>query len=529
MIAVTLLWHRERRGNTARRLTENLQARLVPLQNGIDGVLRDEAVLLTKLLSTLTTNAPVVEQCSAIQADPEVESLIVWNRRTNRILFPDRIDHLSDERQAAIRQGMKVLREESQSRSADEPKAATKGSFDKAEIDWVTWYQDRRTWIALVHPIDGEHWAMVIPPPTRWIGKVIASNEANFRLIAADSLIQLRDGQAKVIHQGGKMDLQSENALANVSLNRPLESWNLVWFGNVSYRKRIVGDDPFWLAVLALVSLASLLIVGASIATVSLGRQLRLAEQRVSFVNQVSHELRTPLTNIGMYTDLLEKGLEETANEEDSASLQKVHVIREESQRLNRLIRNVLEFGRTRKRILRPEPAVLDEIIRQSIALFAPRFREIGLEVVMMLNAERPAELDADVVEQIMVNFLGNAEKYAGNGKKLWVQSEQTKDRVTFRVLDSGPGIPASEQSRIFRPFYRLDDSISAPTGSGIGLTVAQELASLHGGRCFVESSSTMPETLTSIRQSGVKFGACFRCDLVARLVNTHDGREGES
>lgn len=314
------------------------------------------------------------------------------------------------------------------------------------------------------------------------------------------------------------MALSSKQPLIVEPLDEPLESWNLAWFGDVAFRSKLIGDDPFWPAVVAVTSLSSLLIVGAGVAGHSIGRQFRLAEQRVSFVNQVSHELRTPLTNIGMYTDLLEQELKREIDDEQSPSLQKIRVIRDESRRLNRLIRNVLEFGRSRKRLLHTEPAVLDDIIRPASALFEPRFHEVGLKVELLLKAERPVKLDTDVVEQILINFLSNAEKYASHGKRIWIQSEQTSDRVTFRVVDSGPGIPASEQARIFRPFYRLDDSISAPTGSGIGLAVARELALLHAGDCRVENAGEVP-ALQSLLAVGERFGACFRCDLAVESV----------
>jgi signal transduction histidine kinase len=205
----------------------------------------------------------------------------------------------------------------------------------------------------------------------------------------------------------------------------------------------------------------------------------------VSFVNQVSHELKTPLTNVRLYAELLEDHLPE----EDGVAQQRLGVLLAECRRLSRLITNVLTFARAQRSglTLHPQPACVDDLVRELGAQFAPAFEAKGIAPRLELGAARAVKVDGDALTQMLGNLLGNVEKYAPRAPVV-VRTEQEPGRVRITVADGGPGIPAADQERVFEPFVRLGGaSHEAVPGTGIGLSIARDLARLHGGdlRCL--------------------------------------------
>ena len=107
--------------------------------------------------------------------------------------------------------------------------------------------------------------------------------------------------------------------------------------------------------------------------------------------------------------------------------------------------------------------------------------------------------VDADALEQIINNLLGNVEKYAADGGRVEISSRQDGDFCVIRVRDYGPGVAKSERQRVFEPFYRGDRRLEQGAGgSGIGLSISRELARLHGGD--VELVDCAPGTLVEVR-----------------------------
>jgi signal transduction histidine kinase len=112
------------------------------------------------------------------------------------------------------------------------------------------------------------------------------------------------------------------------------------------------------------------------------------------------------------------------------------------------------------------------------------------METRVQLNAPEKVNIDADALEQIMNNLLSNAEKYAASGKRLEVYSRQTETTTSILVKDRGPGISAKEAARVFVPFYRVSSKLTdGATGTGIGLSIAKQLAQLHGGDLLLKDS----------------------------------------
>ena len=240
-------------------------------------------------------------------------------------------------------------------------------------------------------------------------------------------------------------------------------------------------------------------------------REIRVAHQRVSFVNQVSHELKTPLTNIRLYAEMARSRAEDR---EDAASVRQLQVVESETARLSRLIQNVLNFARKQRDRLTVlvKPVDLAEVVTRLASHWRPILDKRGINLELEVPAEAPVQTDADAVEQIVGNLLSNAEKYAAEGKWVRLCLCQAEGHWQILVEDRGPGIPSGKQEQVFEPFERLrSDLREGVSGTGIGLTISRELAQLLGGTLnadpdcrtgarfvFTLGTSAMPDLSTS-------------------------------
>lgn len=225
--------------------------------------------------------------------------------------------------------------------------------------------------------------------------------------------------------------------------------------------------------------------VGGWLIVSDLNRQLTLARQKTDFVSNVSHELKTPLTSIRMFAELLAEGRVNEPEKQKSY----LNIITAETARLTRLINNVLDFSRMERgeKEYHFAPCDLVCLARETADVFRPHLETAGFS----FNSELPSSpinirADKDAVAQVIVNLLSNAEKY-GNGKKeIDLQLTHHRDPVSWvelKVLDRGPGVPPEACERIFEKFYRANDSLTnSVPGSGLGLTLARQIARAHGG-----------------------------------------------
>jgi signal transduction histidine kinase len=217
-------------------------------------------------------------------------------------------------------------------------------------------------------------------------------------------------------------------------------------------------------------------------------RELREAAQRISFVNHVSHELKTPLTNIRLYAELLRDDADETAGR----GKKRLSVILSESERLSRLINNVLAFSRTRASTLKLNPTVgsVDERLQHVANEFRPLLAQQGIDLCYEGINDGKVCFDSDVLEQIVGNLLSNVEKYARSASKVTLESRVNSDEIEVTVHDNGGGIPKRDRDAIFDPYYRVSSaSNEGVAGTGIGLSIARELAQIHGGSLILEPS----------------------------------------
>ena len=192
-----------------------------------------------------------------------------------------------------------------------------------------------------------------------------------------------------------------------------------------------------------------------------------------------------------MYADLLERDLDNLEPDQSRQPIERLKVIVSESQRLSRLILNVLTFARQQRHTLtvHPAPANVDDVITTCLERFRPALSEKQINIQFNNDADETVNVDVDVLEQILVNLLSNVEKYAADGKWVTITSCQEENSTSITIADDGPGISTEHKNQIFRPFHRVSDTLEDAPGTGIGLSIARELARLHGGDVVLENS----------------------------------------
>ena len=219
------------------------------------------------------------------------------------------------------------------------------------------------------------------------------------------------------------------------------------------------------------------------------GRERRLARIRNAFVANVSHELRTPVASLAVFGEFLRRG----RVEEPEKVVEYGRRIEHESDRLRRLIDNVLDFARIEsvETRYRSEEALIEDVVAGAInAVDAHRERDGFSISVNWPDTMLPiVRIDAQAMMQVLVNLLDNAMKYSGRSRRVQVDVFRCEDHVGVRVADFGIGIAPDDHERIFRQFYRttvaVDNSVH---GTGLGLAIARHVVLAHGGSIEVDS-----------------------------------------
>ena len=218
------------------------------------------------------------------------------------------------------------------------------------------------------------------------------------------------------------------------------------------------------------------------------------SEAKTRFLSTMSHELRTPLTAVDGFLALLEMELAGPLGPEQR---QYVERARRAGQHLLRIIEDVLDLARVeRGRVLvRSRPFALIEPLVQAADVVRPQLRR-NVALQLSPGAGLHAMGDEDRVRQILINLLGNAAKFTERGV-VAIGSEAAGDRVLVRVRDTGPGIAREHLPHLFEPFYRVNDSLTAAAGTGLGLAVSRQLAVAMHGELWVESVPGVGSTFT--------------------------------
>lgn len=207
---------------------------------------------------------------------------------------------------------------------------------------------------------------------------------------------------------------------------------------------------------------------------------------KADFVAMVSHELRTPLTAIQGCTQALLRG----PNGNDAGRVREfLEIIDAQSARLHELIDNLLDLSQLEAGVLRLRraPVQPSRLVRSVVRQIAERTH--GVSVQVELPQPLPTiSADGDRVEQVLLNVLDNARKFAPSGSVITVRAEPQSDSIMFSVRDEGPGIPPLDRERIFERFYQgTPPANGVAHGTGLGLAICKSLVEAHGGRIWVD------------------------------------------
>ncbi len=329
-----------------------------------------------------------------------------------------------------------------------------------------------------------------------------------FRLNQAELLKQVTESAKQLMRPGMGFEIGTEE------IDRAEHVAILVFdFGQMVLN--LIELDPAWIgAEVARLqnwyfAIVSIVFIAALLAIVSLWRnvraQVKLSNKKDDFISAVSHEFRTPLTTIRMYTEMLEKDWVKS----DEKRSEYYSSMRQETERLTRLIENVLDFSRIqrgRKKYVF-KLGDINDCVSDVVDMMAPYAQQEGFILEKDFAKIDQVKFDSDAVMQIVINLLDNAIKYAKGAEEkiITIKTRCNSQYVLIEVEDHGPGVPHLQRKKIFDEFYRIgEESRRETTGTGLGLALVKKFAEAHNG--FVEILSAKPS------------GAIFRVALAAKI-----------
>ncbi len=285
----------------------------------------------------------------------------------------------------------------------------------------------------------------------------------------------IMDGNGNFVHQSGRMIADKGiKPVKIISISELLPHWSIAIF---------IDDKGFgatkgflYISMILLAIFVAAIISGGILLTRLTLSNMKDARQKTSFVSSVSHELKTPLTSIRMYAELL---LSKRVKHEEKIQTY-LSTIVSESSRLTRLINNILDFGKLEQgsKNYHIKSVEIDRLLKQIIMTHSIRIENQGFEINTQIEkGNYQIKTDKDALEQVVLNLLDNALKYAGQGKFIKFILKKEKTYIVLKLCDDGPGIPKEHQDRIFEKFHRIDNSLtSQQPGSGLGLSIAKHI-----------------------------------------------------
>jgi signal transduction histidine kinase len=220
----------------------------------------------------------------------------------------------------------------------------------------------------------------------------------------------------------------------------------------------------------------------------------QMENMRQEFISNVSHEIQSPLTSIRGFAQALEN---------DNLSVNERHhylsIIENESTRLSRITEDLLKLASLEADHVRfePRPYRLDKQVRSLILTCEPQWSAKQIEIEADLH-EVGIVADEDLLSQVWLNLIHNAIKFTPSQGSIKVTLESQAREIRFRISDTGMGISAEDQPRIFERFYKTDKSRTrSKEGSGLGLSIARKIIDLHKGAIRVESTLGQGTTFT--------------------------------
>jgi signal transduction histidine kinase len=224
-------------------------------------------------------------------------------------------------------------------------------------------------------------------------------------------------------------------------------------------------------------------------------RARRFDELKNDLVATVAHEFRTPLTSLRMAVHLC---LERAAGPVTEKQLDLLHAARQDTERLQQLVDDLLDLSRFQSGqvVLHPSSLVVEDLVEATLAAWQATAREKSIALkAEVLPGTDTVWADAERLGLVLGNLIGNAVKHSPVGSPVVVRAWRTGPTVRMEVIDRGPGIPAEFRALVFEKFFQVPGGSSAG-GAGLGLFLAKEITQAHGGRIGVEGG---PEGMGSV------------------------------
>lgn len=247
-------------------------------------------------------------------------------------------------------------------------------------------------------------------------------------------------------------------------------------------------------------------VIGTVLLLHDVTEQEKLETSRKEFVANVSHELRTPLTTIKSYLEALDEG----ALSDRTLAERFIGVVRNETERMIRLVNDLLHLSRfdSRQTAMSYEVVDIGEVLEEVMDRFTVQAKQKRMTIAVESADDVPNALaDRDSVDQVLDNLVSNALKYSPEGAKVMLSAKREtmeqpgggrSDWVVVQVEDTGYGIPKKDLHRIFERFYRVDKARSRSMGgTGLGLSIALEIVKAHGGTMKIDSEQGKGTTVT--------------------------------
>ena len=242
----------------------------------------------------------------------------------------------------------------------------------------------------------------------------------------------------------------------------------------------------FWI----ILALLLILFLGSALIIRTIVQEVNLLNLKSDFIASVSHEFKTPLTAMGA---ILERLLGDEVSDPKKAK-EYYRILSHDSERLKRLVKNVLDFTKIEedKKKYRLASTDIVKLVRREVDSFEKEHEMDGYRVEITIDGDIPPVFaDEDAMSQALHNILDNAAKFSGEEKDINVEVALEQDTVKIVIQDSGVGIPENELKKIFEKFYRGKQASSvAPTGTGLGLTLVKHIMEAHRGDVVIQSQS---------------------------------------
>lgn len=307
--------------------------------------------------------------------------------------------------------------------------------------------------------------------------------------------------EVRIVDENGRSLVSSDATAGPLVAQTRLSDRRFPWEVQVHLRGNKTIEDSvrdqwwlyFWIA-----SASVIVVIGiAGTAGLAVSRQIQIQELKSTAVATVAHELRTPLASVRMLVDTLR----ERRCRSETQAREYLDLIAQENSRLSRMAENFLTFSNLEhgRQPMKSVPVKVESLVADVLRPLRARLEAPGCQFICdHMRSLPPIAADRDALHTILSNLLDNALKYTSATKHIELRVTAEAGHVTFSVRDNGVGLPKTERSAIFAPFYQGDQKLSRTrNGCGLGLSIVQKLVAQLGGKISVEGEAGRGSTFS--------------------------------